>query len=219
MAWIFSYSLLFLFSNRRQLVRLRVAVPIDEPEATPTDRLAEEVAVVLSTAVLDGTTGPPLPVSLPHRRPRCWFLAGATPDSSRAPPRGALTKQKVTLRAEAWARDFAGGRPPSGLGLAPAPAGSPDPRSRSEPAARRRRPGGHLRPHPPRPPLHRRGRRRRPAWSASCSSPRAGPPSSPAHRHPGDPPGHGPPRRAGNPLLEVSTVEADRPPRATWRTP
>jgi small-conductance mechanosensitive channel len=101
-ALIFSDALVNRSAYGRQLVRLRVAVPLDEdqPAATPTDRLADEVAGVLSGMGLDGPPGPP---ATPSPSPPPTAAPPDAPQSSVLVE--SLTKEKVTLRAEAWARD------------------------------------------------------------------------------------------------------------------
>jgi small-conductance mechanosensitive channel len=103
-ALIFSDALVNRSAYGRQLVRLRVAVPLDEdePAATPTDRLADEVAGVLSGMGLDGPHGfPASPPPSPSPSPTV-----APPDAPQSTVLvESLSKEKVTLRAEAWARD------------------------------------------------------------------------------------------------------------------
>jgi small-conductance mechanosensitive channel len=103
-ALIFSDALVNRSAYGRQLVRLRVVVPLDEdePAATPTERLADEVAGVISGVGLDGRNGAP-PTQSPAPAP---LPVPTTPESLQSTVLvESLTKEKVTLRAEAWARD------------------------------------------------------------------------------------------------------------------
>ena len=266
-AMIFSDTLVNRSAYGRQLVRLRVTVPLeaDGDGAGAAGRLRSgarrrEVLRAIRSTETGGrraaarrrrrgrrAPGPPGPAGRRPAGPAAPRPAGrrrwGRPARPAAPPRRrpprretphpsvlveSLTEEKATLRVEAWTRRRPGRRPPPGLGPAPA-----------HPGGRDHRPG--MSPHPPPVPARRARRARAPraigvlggtfdpihhahlftaeVAAAACGLERVL--LVPASQSPLKSPAAGTPEErvamarlaaAGNPLLEVSTVEVGPPP-------